>query len=253
MTLSEHAAAVAAAGGALASALERTMMSLCEISVAASETNEAAGESAAAVASLGEAQHQIAARAQAAIERTRGGVERAGESAEAFRALAAALDKVEQVSQAIQGIAKQTNLIALNATLEAARAGVAGRGFAVVAGEVKRLADATRELSRQISADITGIKTLSGHAQHAFAVIVEEVGAIDTDTQAIFAALREQDAASQSLSQQTQACLRRTEKMSSDITEVQMLVGDTWNAYTQLAQSAEALTAGVAQPQAEAA
>jgi methyl-accepting chemotaxis protein len=60
-------------------------------------------------------------------------------------AVGTALAQVARVSGSIEAIAKQTNLLALNATIEAARAGNAGKGFAVVAGEVKSLAEATRQ------------------------------------------------------------------------------------------------------------
>ncbi|HIC87726.1 MAG TPA: methyl-accepting chemotaxis protein [Aquificae bacterium] len=67
-----------------------------------------------------------------------------------FTNLSQALHGIRQVSESIKSIAKQTNLVAINASIEAARAGEAGRGFAVVADEVRKMANKTLELTNQI-------------------------------------------------------------------------------------------------------
>jgi methyl-accepting chemotaxis protein len=72
-------------------------------------------------------------------------IEAVGRIESRLGAVGTALAQVAKVSGSIEAIAKQTNLLALNATIEAARAGNAGKGFAVVAGEVKSLAEATRQ------------------------------------------------------------------------------------------------------------
>jgi methyl-accepting chemotaxis protein len=77
-------------------------------------------------------------------------IEAVGRIEDRLGAVGAALAQVARVSGSIEAIAKQTNLLALNATIEAARAGTAGKGFAVVAGEVKSLAEATRQATHQI-------------------------------------------------------------------------------------------------------
>ncbi len=85
-------------------------------------------------------------------------------SAQMLEALGKSSDQIGEIIQVIDDIANQTNLLALNAAIEAARAGEQGRGFAVVADEVRKLAERTTKATKEIAQMITKIQKDTGEA-----------------------------------------------------------------------------------------
>ena len=101
--------------------------------------------------------------------------ERVKHSAETVESLGARSEQIGEIIGTIEDIADQTNLLALNAAIEAARAGEQGRGFAVVADEVRALAERTSRATREIGTMIKGIQSETRDAVRVMEEGVSEV------------------------------------------------------------------------------
>lgn len=116
-------------------------------------------------------------RIQLAVERVQGLATRISQTAETMMQLENEAKKVTSVIDVIRGVAEQTNLLALNAAIEAARAGEQGRGFAVVADEVRTLASRTQQSTHDIQGMLEQLQKGVQHAvsaMNASATVTEE-------------------------------------------------------------------------------
>lgn len=134
----------------VATAFNEMVATSNEVAKNCSETAQAADQS----------QHHVV-QGQTFIEKTTGSVEQLEkvieDSNQAMSALAGESKNITTILDTIRGIAEQTNLLALNAAIEAARAGEQGRGFAVVADEVRTLAGRTAESTEEIDKMISSL------------------------------------------------------------------------------------------------
>ena len=218
---------------------------------------EEASEAAVAADQQAREGDRVVGEAIAQIERLAGEV---GNSTEAMGHLKRESDKIGSVLDVIKSVAQQTNLLALNAAIEAARAGEAGRGFAVVADEVRSLAQRTQKSTEEIEELIVGLQSgtqqvatimdssrsltdssveLTRRAGNALENITRTVSAIQAMNQQIATAAEQQSAVAEEInrsvlnvrdvSEQTAAASEETAASSTELarlgSHLQALVG----------------------------
>jgi methyl-accepting chemotaxis protein len=168
-----------------------------EISKVSQQQQSRSGEVDGAMSQLDEISRQALAQAVAAVERSnhvedmaRAGIANVGSNIEAMNATSARVEQVsneirdlqrsareiDEIANTIKEIAGQTNLLALNAAIEAARAGEQGRGFAVVADEVRKLAERSARSAERVGIIIGHLSGQVGQVVSTIDALVASVG-----------------------------------------------------------------------------
>lgn len=144
------------------------------------------------------------------------------------------LQEVGSVTRLINDIAEQTNLLALNATIEAARAGEAGKGFAVVASEVKELASQTAKATEEIDRQLTNMENAANSSINATEIVANKVLEITEQTTAMASATDQQSAATSEIAQNVNEAATGTNHVSQDIETVSGIAQETGDLATSV-------------------
>ncbi len=217
----------------VSAAVEEMSASINEVAGKSSHTVDLASQSGVQAKSGGEV-----------VEHTIKGIEEIGslvnQSATTIGSLGSKSQEIGQIIETINDIAEQTNLLALNAAIEAARAGEHGRGFAVVADEVRKLAerttDATSEVSQSISdiqkETVLAVTSINGcqeemntgvafarEAGESLQKIVQANDSVDTEIAGIAAATEEQSQACNTISMNIESISNLIERSTDGVRE----------------------------------
>jgi methyl-accepting chemotaxis protein len=216
--LSRTAEEQSAATAAIAAAVEQLTASISVMSDSANDAHRLSSESE----NLGRQGLGIVANATETIQAVADGM---AEATTTMEELSHKVTSISGIVQTIREIADQTNLLALNAAIEAARAGEQGRGFAVVADEVRKLAERTTTSTQEISEIVGGVcqttevavqameraKTRAAEGAErtdsvrgAVTTMSDSSTQVSTSVEAIAAGLREQTAASTDIAQRVE-------------------------------------------------
>ena len=204
----------------MSAASEQTTSRASAVASASEEATTTAQTVASAAEQLSNSIQEISKQVTEASSVAMSGKGQAESTNATVKTLADGAQKIGDVVNLINDIAEQTNLLALNATIEAARAGEAGKGFAVVASEVKSLANQTAKATEEISQQIGTMQDSTKQTVHEIEGVVDAMSKISEMTAAVAAAVEEQNAATQDITHNIQQTASGTQDVSSNITEV---------------------------------
>jgi methyl-accepting chemotaxis protein len=175
-------------------------------SVAAAATQASTGVQsiASGAEQLSASAAEISQQVSRASQISREAVTEADATDATVKTLAESAQRIGEIVSLITAIAEQTNLLALNATIEAARAGEAGKGFAVVASEVKGLANQASSATEEISSQVSEVQGATQRAAEAIASIRGTISEVESVSSAVAAAVEEQTSVTADMSSNMQ-------------------------------------------------
>lgn len=230
-----------ATASSMASAAEQSSHQTSAVSKNLAEASASVTAAAAAcdefAMSIGEISRQAASSAE--LARTASGA--ASEADATISALSESAVQIGQIVEMISSIAQRTNLLALNASIEAARGGEAGRGFPVVAAEVKELANQTGKATDEVAARIRTIQDSTTASVAALRSIGHQIQQLEATSVSIASAVDQQSVAGQDLSRSIDLAAHSADDVASNIVQVRETSLATGTAATQVLSSSTEL------------
>lgn len=222
---------------AVRTAAEGAEKTSSELGIAARDFVATAAASDELAASIQEIDRAVAA----SLDAVRSAVEQSGSAKNEVTGLVQAVAGIGTVAGLIKAIAEQTNLLALNATIEAARAGEAGRGFAVVASEVKTLANQTAQATQDIGDRIAAIQEGVARSSDAIASVSNQLETSAKMAETIGVAVRQQRNATTEIAEMMQTAVNRANVISETSEETRKVILGTAGATDELRQLSQEL------------
>lgn len=206
--------------GSLSSIANNTTDQAMSVSAAAEQATTNVNTVASATEELSASIRAITEQVRSSSEISQSAAAEVERSNQAVATVQQVVARIGDVTKLITDIAEQTNLLALNATIEAARAGEAGKGFAVVASEVKALAEQTSKATEEIDRQITEMRQAADASTEATGSVANFVQRIAENNSAMSGAAEEQNQATTEIAGSVYEAAQGTESVSRSINEV---------------------------------
>ena len=240
--VSASAVQLEAAAGTLTRTAETTQSLSSQVSGSSEEASNNMQSVASATEELSVSVDEIGRRVRESSQIAQAAVLQAQQTDGRISKLSRAAQEIGDVVKLITAIAEQTNLLALNATIEAARAGEAGRGFAVVASEVKSLASQTAKATDEISSHISGMQGATQESVAAIKEIGGTIAKISDIAATISSAVEQQSSATQEIARSVQNVAQGTQEAAVNIMRVNRGATETGSASENVLGAARALS-----------
>ncbi len=226
-SISDQVTTLKDVSNAIGASAEQTSVQSGLVTTLTENVTASVGSVSAATEEMRVSIQEIARNASQAAEVAAGAVKIASSTSTTVERLGLSSLEIGEVIKTITQIAEQTNLLALNATIEAARAGEAGKGFAVVASEVKELAKDTAHATEDIARKIEAIQSDTRAAVDAISEISSVIAHINDLEAAIASAVEEQSATTNEIGRIAQEAARGSGEIAETVPEVSRAAAET--------------------------